>query len=197
MSSNFRDDNYDFSIRCHKWMVESLHLIKISCSENSDHYRQAKYFNSEYRGTERRHLFDGLLGTLGAAKTDFEHGMFFDVRRFVRAELLDDFLSQAEYLLNEEYHCAAASLAGAVLEDTLRKLCDKNNIEYEKKTRIDALNISLAQKEIYDKTTQKRITLYADIRNNADHGHFGKVKNEDVDDMIKWLTRFIDEHMRT
>ena len=109
--------------------------------------------------------------------------------------MLDDFLSQAEALLEQGFHAAAASLAGAVLEDTLRRLCDKNSISYGTKTKIDSLNSDLAKANAYDKLIQKEITAKADLRNNADHGHFAKVRAEDVADMVRWIRRFVTDYL--
>ncbi len=36
----------------------------------------------------------------------------------------------------------------------------------------------------------------ADIRNNADHGHFDKFKREDVEDMVKWVKRFGADYLQ-
>ena len=58
------------------------------------------------------------------------------------------------------------------------------------KTTIDKLNTELTKAGVYDKLVLKRITGIADIRNNADHGHFDKFKKEDVEDMLKWVRRF-------
>jgi hypothetical protein len=99
-------------------------------------------------------------------------------------------------LLDQGYHIAAASLAGAVLEDTLRKLCDINSITYPDKTKIDTLNVELAKKDIYDKLIQKEITAKADLRNNADHGKFTEVREPDVRDMVRWVRRFVTERLR-
>ena len=122
--------------------------------------------------------------------------MLFDLRRLISAELLGNLLEQAEFLVTEGYHVPAASLAGAVLEDTLRKLCDKHGITYPKKTKIDSLNSELAKRGIYTQLTQKQITAWADVRNNADHGHFDKFTAPDVAEMVKWVRRFAEEQMR-
>jgi hypothetical protein len=64
------------------------------------------------------------------------------------------------------------------------------------KTKIDSLNSELARAGVYDKLIQKRITVLADIRNNADHGHPEKFKPEDVDDMVKWVRRFLADYLK-
>jgi hypothetical protein len=48
---------------------------------------------------------------------------------------------------------------------------------------------------VYSKLVQKRITALADIRNNADHGHFDKFSSDDVEDMVKWLRRFTADYL--
>ena len=85
---------------------------------------------------------------------------------------------------------------GAVLEDTLRKLCANNGISVPEKTKIDRLNAELAKAGVYNKLVQKRITALADIRNNADHGHFDEFTEDDVEDMVKWVRKFTADHLQ-
>lgn len=142
------------------------------------------------------YFFSHSYGILEAAFRDFSDDFLFDLRTLVRADLLDDFLAQAEVLLNDGYHVPAASLAGAVLEDTLRRMCDERRITYPQKTKIDALNSLLAKDSAYNKLTQKEITAKADIRNNADHGKFDQFKEADVLDMVTWVRRFVEENLK-
>jgi hypothetical protein len=136
------------------------------------------------------------LGAVEAAKRDFEGGYLFDLRALVTAEVLGDFMEQAEVLLASGYHVAAASLAGAILEDTLRKLCERRDIPVPLKTNIDRLNSELAKYDVYDKLVQKRITAHADIRNKADHGEFDKFTRDDVEDLVKWTRRFAVDYLQ-
>jgi hypothetical protein len=53
----------------------------------------------------------------------------------------------------------------------------------------------LAKSGAYSKLVQKEITAKADIRNNADHGHFDKFTKTDVEEMIKWIRRFEREQL--
>ena len=179
-----------------KWRTEALNLLKRVCGEDSDHYNQLLKIAKGDHTSYNSYFFPHCYGIVKAAKSDFEEDFLADVKYLVRADLLDDFISQAEMLLKEGYHIPAASLSGAVLEDMLRKLCDKKNIEYPDKTKIESLNVSLAKKNAYNKLVQKEITAKAQIRNDADHGRFEKVKPDDVDDMIKWIRRFIRDYMK-
>lgn len=173
-----------------QFRAEVENLVNKVCGPDSAHASSLKQI------IDKNQNFANIYGVLKAAYQDYEDGFLVELRRLVRADLLDDFLSQAEMLLDQGYHIAAASLAGAVLEDTLRKLCDINSITYPDKTKIDTLNVELAKKDIYDKLIQKEITAKADLRNNADHGKFTEVREPDVRDMVRWVRRFVTERLR-
>ena len=82
------------------------------------------------------------------------------------------------------------------MEDALRKLCEKHGVPVPTSTKIDRLNAELAKANVYDKLVQKRITALADIRSNADHGHFDKFRSEDTEDMVKWVKRFGADYLQ-
>jgi hypothetical protein len=162
---------------------KSLHTARIERLDANRHNYQYSTLNNH-------------LGVLQAAKQDFDAGQFTDLRRLVRADLLDDFISQAEELQQSGFNEAAVSLAGAILEDTLRKLCDKHSIPVPVKTSLDPLNSALYKAGAYDLLVQKRITHLAQLRNDADHGRtLGTVKPEDAKDFVGWLRRFVTEYL--
>lgn len=179
-----------------RFRTEALNLVRRACGESSDHYRELRRLAEDKDSANNSYYMNVCLGALQAAERDFSAGLLFDLKALVQAELLGDFTDQAETLVNEGYHVPAASLAGAVLEDALRKLCHARGLPVPEKTKIDRLNADLAKASVYDKLVQKRITALADIRNNADHGHFDKFTPEDVVDMVKWLRRFTADYLR-
>jgi hypothetical protein len=170
--------------------TRGTNLVHKVCGQNSAHYREIASLPKESI------QLPGIVGILEAAKADFEGGFLLNLRALAEAEILGDFLDQAGGLLEANHHIPAASLTGAVLEDTLRKISDAAQIQYSASTKIDSLNVELAKAGIYDNLIQKQITAWADIRNNADHGHFDKVKRADVEDMIKWVQRFASEYLK-
>jgi hypothetical protein len=176
--------------------TRAMNLVRRTCGENSDHYRQLVEHAQDKANTHATWHLPIYLGLLEAAERDFERGLLFDLKALVEAEVLGDFLDQAEQLAAKRYHHAAASLGGAVLEDALRKLCDHRQVEYPPKTSIEVLNVALAKAEVYDKLYQKRITAIADLRNSADHGQFDKVKADEVQDMLKWIGRFTADFLK-
>ncbi len=178
-----------------RFRTEALNLIARACGKDSDHYQELRRLAESKESATNSYHFPECLGVVEAALRDFEGGFLFDLRSLVAAELLGDFLEQTEYLLSKGYHNPAASLAGAVLEDTLRKLCQKHGLPCPAKTKIDRLNMDLAKAQVYNLLTQKRITAFADIRNNADHGRFDEFNGEDDEDMVKSIGRFAADHL--
>jgi hypothetical protein len=178
-----------------RFRTEALNLIRRACGENSDHYRELRKIADDSSISLNSYYYRDCFAILQAASRDYASGMLFDVRSLVAAELFVDFLDQAKHLLENGFHVPAASLAGAVLEDGLRKLCTKHSIPIPDKTKIDSLNADLARAGVYSKLVQKNITAYADIRNNADHGRFDQFKRDDVESMIAWTNRFLAEHL--
>ena len=179
----------------YRFRTESMNLVRRSCGKDSDHYGELKRIAETKETSRNSYYFVHCFGVLEAAQRDFEAGVLFDMSALIAAEVLADFIEQSEALLDAGYHVPAPSLAGAVLEDSLRKLCDKHNIPIPPSTKIDRLNADLARANVYDKLVQKRITALADIRNNADHGHFDKFAKSDVEDMVKWVRGFSADYL--
>lgn len=106
-----------------KFRTSALNLVRRACGETSDHYSQLRQIAEDKESKGNPYYMHHCVGVVHAALEDFSRGLLFDLRAAVAAELLGDFLDQSEHLLGDGYHIAAASLAGAVLEDGLRRLC--------------------------------------------------------------------------
>jgi hypothetical protein len=179
-----------------RFRTGALNLVRRSCGEDSDHYLQLKRLAESKETATNSYYTMHCLGVVESAQRDFEAGLLFNIRALIAADLLGDFIEQAEALLSAGYHIPAASLVGAVLEDTLRQLCERHQIALPESTKIDRLNADLASADVYSKLIQKRITAIADIRNNADHGHFDRFRREDVEDMVRWIRAFAADYLR-
>ena len=94
----------------------------------------------------------------------------------------------------------AAFLAGAALEDALRRLCDANGISYDpQRTSISILQAALYQPskriEVISRSENKQITAWGETRNNADHGRFNDITPLEVEAMVMGVWGFIDKHL--
>lgn len=186
----FGDDGVDYEL-AHQWGTSCLNLLSRVFGENSVHYKnyEALFPNFHDYGPITQ-----ALGVLKAAESDYEQGFLFNARDLIEAEVFDDFLEQAEHLANTGYYQPAAVIAGSVLEDGLRKLCEKNDVPLPPKPKMDTMNANLAKKGTYNKLIQKRIISLADLRNKAAHGEWNEFSENDVRTMISEIRQFMETH---
>lgn len=184
------DDGVDYEL-AQQWGTSCLNLLSRVFGENSVHYKNYETLFPRFHDYSP---ITQALGVLQAAKEDYEQEFLFDTRSLIEAEVFDDFLEQAEHLASSGYHQLAAVIAGSVLEDGLRKLCEKQGIPLPHKPKMDAMNANLAKQGTYNKLMQKRITTLADIRNKAAHGEWDEFSKGDVQDMINHVRQFMETH---
>jgi hypothetical protein len=97
-------------------------------------------------------------------------------------------LEQAQELFRSGYLSAAAVIAGAVLETTLRQMCQDRGMQTG---TLDRMNADLAKAGTYNSLVQKRVTALAAIRNSAAHGRSQDFTSDDVAAMIRDVERFV------
>ena len=139
-----------------------------------------------------------IRGMLEALRNDYESGYLETVVETVHADIFVNFLDMADSLLQQGYKDPAAVVAGSVLEEHLRKLCDKHGIPTVKadgkpKTA-DAFNSELASANIYSKLDQKSVTAWQDLRNNAAHGYYTEYTQEQAASMVSGVRDFASRH---
>ena len=134
-------------------------------------------------------------GILRAVLEDIDQGFIETVRRLIAAELFSDFFEQAEHLLENGYMAPAASLAGAVLENGLRSMANQSGITVKERDDLSSLNQKLADKETYSRLVQKKVQVWTDVRNLADHGKFDEFSEGDVRDLIKGAQSLLADYL--
>ena len=174
-----------------QWGTSCLNLLGRVFEKESDHYVRFKELGNGFESTEE---IRKALGALRAAKEDYENGYLLNTKILVQAEVFDDILEQAEHLFANGYHAPAAVIAGAVLEDGLRKLCQRRGISLPAKPTIDPMNVALAKDGAYSSLVQKKITMLADLRNKAAHGKWTEFTKDEVKDMLAQVRSFMEAH---
>jgi hypothetical protein len=182
--------SYDQAL-LHEWFVASLTLMRSVFGVDSVEYEQFKssYEGRTYSETTR---FNKCLGALRAARESYEQGYNFRLQSLVRADVLDDVLEQAEELLDKGYKDPACMLARVALEQALKDLCTRHQIQQAK---LDKMNADLAGAGVYNKTKQKDVTAWAGRGNDAAHGDFDNYSADDVRDMLDGVRRFIGDYL--
>ena len=135
-----------------------------------------------------------LVGILKALKSDYDAGYLQLIQELIHADIFSDFLEMAEYLLEQGFKDPSAVLVGGVLEEHLRKLCQKNSIPVLLKGRpkkAEAMNSELAASQIYSKLEQKSATAWLDLRNKAAHGRYNEYTNDQVKVILLGVRYFV------
>lgn len=140
-----------------------------------------------------------VAGVLTALRADYAAGRLRAVHELIHADVFGDFLDMAQYLLSENYKDPAAVIAGSVLEEHLRKLCDKNGIATVDPVsgaakKASSMNSELRKVGAYDKGGEKNVTAWLDLRNDAAHGHYGKYLAAQVALLIASVRDFMTRH---
>lgn len=162
----------------------------------SSYINSAKAQESWLKGTVGRAI-PPLLGALKALRTDYAAGYLQSVTELIHADIFADFLDMADYLLNQDYKDPAAVMVGSVLEEHLRKLCQKYGLptdQNQKPKKADALNSDLVASNAYSRLDQKSVTAWLDLRNKAAHGKYGEYSKEQVKLMLQGVQDFISRH---
>lgn len=186
---------YDFIDKelANQWGVSCLNILSKTFGENSDYYKRFdNLFNDLSKGTSN--TAPKCLGIIKAAKDDYENGYLFNTRTLIEAEVFTDFIQQAEELLKKGYFQPAAVIAGSVLEDALRKLCQKNNIIFPNKPTIEPMNVELAKIGVYNNFIKDKVSSIGKLRNHAAHGEWDKFEKHNVEDMIRDVRRFMEDY---
>jgi len=183
-------DDFVNSEKFEEWAMSAMNLLQRVFGEESVHYTNFNHHLSKFDSYATE--FEKCRGIFRAAKEDYEGGYLFNLKSLVSAEVLDDVLEQATYLLEADHKDPACVVARVALETTLKKLCDSQGISHGK---LDRMNADLCKASLYNVGMQMQITAWADRGNNAAHGKWDEYTADDVKDMIAGVNRFIAEYL--
>lgn len=177
-----------------EWKSKVKNLLSLCVGENHMYYKEFLKEENTKGMTTNFAIFKRLKSVFNAVKEDYEKGYLTSLRTLVTAEVFDSELEQAQELLDNKYHVAAAVIAGVVLETALRELCDNQNPNIPH-GKIDKMNAELKKAGVYNQLQSKKITALADIRNSAAHGKITEFTHDDVQNMIKDIERLLLNHL--
>jgi hypothetical protein len=162
--------------------------------------REHSYYGEFDKRVEARWESDGkyALGILTAIRDHIKGGWIETTKGLVTAEVFADFLEMAEHLLDQKYKDPAAVVAGSVLEEHLRQICNAASVPVEDiahgkavPRKADSLNADLAKAGKYSKLDQKQVTAWLDLRNKAAHGKYSEYTSDQVALMLAGVRDFV------
>lgn len=171
-----------------KWRGGCLNLLRV-LGASADPWREGfkRKENTTTVGTV-------MLGTLESIKAAIEQDLLFTVESLVMAEALSDLLEQAEHLSSKSYFLASGVLGRAVLEEHLRKWCDRvGSTPSKAKPTLNDFNTALRGHNHFTLAESKHVEAMAAIGNDAAHNK-PTLKKEDVQRLIPDVSRFLAQH---
>lgn len=190
----FKDNGNDLYIQ---WILNSKNILRLAGGgDDSIYYESFIKLEKPQPFESKSSILSRLVSILRACLDDLNNGFLISFKQIIQAEVFDSELEQATYFLNENYKIPAAVIAGVVLETAIKELCINNGIDIylpdgKREKKLEKLNEELTKSGIYPLTQQKKITYFADIRNNAAHGKSDNFTAEDVKDMINGIEKLL------
>ena len=174
------------------WRTQALAFL-MNLLGSTHTYTHSFSVNTERSG--HKESVEAGIGILEAVLEDIDQGFLETVRQLIAAEVFSDFFEQSSYLLESGYKIPAASLTGAVLENGLRSIANREAVRVGRRDDLSTLNQKLSNKGVYNRLIQKKVSVWTDVRNAADHGQFEEVKGDDVRDLIKGAQSLLADHL--
>ncbi len=182
------------TILSQKWFCGCLSLISRLVGEKDNYYRSFKNLEREIG---RLSCVSFGLGVLYALREDLKKGLLIHRDFYIAAEIYDDVLSSAYFLLGKKQKELAVLLMMTVLHSVLRRLCLKDGIYFSNKDEVPALNERLYQAELvnYNSLIYKRIIHFADLHQKTLQGESDQPDQKESEGMYKWLRFFLEKFL--
>lgn len=149
-----------------------------------------RLFNDQYDSSLK-----GAIGILNGTKILIESGFLFKLSSKIRVEIKGEFLSTAQQLARDGDKDPAAVLACCVLEDSVKQLARKNEIQGYENMELSVLANSLAANGAIENTTRNSIHNFKPLRNAALHANWAEVVEEQVNQLLAFLPVFIEREL--
>ncbi len=204
-------------------LIEEANEIKSATDSEAFFVKSLSLTNTVFGDSERRREIDKRInrhidewintaavgyirGILQGLQDDYENGFLDNLEERIVANISADYMTQVEGLLDEgqlgQYdHVPGAVLCGAVLEDALRRLCDRQTPPVEtanengRTKNLNSLIQDLQKANAFNKLKAQQLRGWAQVRNSAAHGKFDEFNRDDVELMVKGVKNFLADYL--
>ncbi len=184
-------------------VVKVLNIIETVLGESQQQHEITAQIKNDSRGP---YALEYIVGTLRGLKNTYENGFWDNLEEAIVANISADYMTQVEGLLDEgqpgQYdHVPSAVLCGAVLEDALRRLCDRQSPQVStdkpngQPKALNALIQDLQKANAFNKLKAQQLRGWVQVRNSAAHGKFDEFNRDDVELMVKGVKNFLADYL--
>ena len=172
-----------------KWLTgcrNVVHQIGAPAAAWADGFEQPKFHSLA--------ATKNALGNLEALSEALEHNALVPVESLVFADAFGSLLEQADELLSKGFTLAAGVLGRAVLEEHLRKMCDRGNCLPPRRSTINDLNQALYQSQRIDKLAMQGVIAMATAGNHCAHNSQPPLAPQDIQKLLDDIRGFLVRH---
>jgi hypothetical protein len=148
-----------------EWFLAAANLIGIATSRSGVHWEHAQTVLEDLGKNVTPKPVSLMLGTLSATNEDRKRGLLGDIQYAIYAETFDDFLDVASSFHKSGKLVESAVLASAVLEDTFKKIAERNGVEPDQS--LEPIINALVKQGALNPIQAKRAKAYAGVRSSA------------------------------
>jgi hypothetical protein len=187
-SFEFADEQYSKGIA---WKLSTKNILQKVYGERSEYYVLfSKIFSGYSESLKIQYCQENIaqsLGILTSAKEEFDLGLIQKIIHIVSVEFFDNVLDQAKELLRKGYKDPAAILGRIIIENTLKDLCKRNDIQLREGEGASSLNEKLKSNHVFTLPQFKLCRTNIELGNDAAHGNFMKYSEHDVSKMFEYI----------
>lgn len=178
-----------------KWLGSTINLLKLIDQPNGTFVKESnRLFEENTTSCIQSHTVQKMYGILASAQDEWKRGLLRKIEHIVIAEAFDDFLDHASIYHKGNKKLESSVLASAVLEDTIKKIAQKNNVDPKGKS-LEPLIDELVKEGIVTTVKAKRIKGFAGVRNHALHAEWDEFDIKDVGQLISGVRELIDNFL--
>jgi len=176
-----------------QWISSSANLINLLTLPDSTFGNECARLlaDEDAKSGISSRMIQKMYGLLSSAKDEWERGLFRKIEYMIVAETFDNFLDHAYLYHKGNKKTEASVLAIAVLEDTVKRIAKKNNVN-TKGISLDPLIDELVKVGIFTPVKAKRVKAFAGVRNHALHAEWDEFDIRDVGEAIGGTRELID-----
>jgi len=185
----------DHVSRCKGWLAAASNAVQLVCGDTNSQYKAQfqRILDHNYGYVIPNGVGDGKA-ILEAMLIDIDRGLLSSVADMARAETFDNFLDHAKAYHDDGLKQESGVIAGVVFEDSIRRVCDKHNIQ-QSGVKLDNLISELAKNSTISQTKAKRARVAAHVRTKATHAQWDEFELSDVAVTIDFTEELIVNHI--
>lgn len=177
-------------VSLHSWSAKVQNILVTVFGANSSQYEYYERLTSQW--VDQAYKVNSVVGLLIGALDDLENGYLAGQEFIIAAEIFDSVLEQAKHLNQAGYKDPAAVLVRVVLEDSLKRLAREESIDDTLKA--SRINDELKKVGKYAQPQWRLVQAWLDTGNSAAHGQFNDYTQENINQLIEDVERFLAQY---